>query len=1119
MAVDASSVMISIVGNSNESNLILNSTSSNVNDDSLDMVFKHATDAHLRVLDVSVNALQSRDRLFDLSMAALVSQDTSFVSQIAANVAADTSLAQRVAAVESRASILDSSVNALQSRDRLFDLSMAARENMDISQNTLIASLNSQVTSLKNALNATYPIPADSVYSAGSLHNNYAYYLTPIVEVNKIIAIRPFSDASNTIVNPTYLLDTSYAAPLPSAKIYYYAGDGSLNSIIDGTISTNNITGVVGNIGTPIWTTVADLSTALIENYKYIDPSGVQTELMYSSWASPNFSVDSMTNTITKVNNYFLQRGYVIDPPSYEPNSSNQFIYHHRDINGTISIEFVYTNKPTIPNSIYFVFSADVIFPSTTAYSYQPMQYHFGIINYKDASGNKDMRQPVNIPITQDINIFNYLVSISNNTVFYDDINKTVSINFVKPNVWIYSQDASLNFNYTSRVTHTMSSFVGSFSVLKKNLDISYQTVNDPTISANPFIKASPSEPGAFLLQSSSTVKSLEYINFISDTSGIANNYDFSNNFTFPLTDINGVFIGITAPLKGNGNPHTKVLACYNNTINSVPFFSSSLRVPYVNNSNKRIGDNPYSRMLEFNSINTYIQEWSFPAWYNITYQFADKMSIYKTPESVLTISAEQVTPSLKNDINNTIFTHEHMHKLHTMSGVLSWVPAEAQCIVAENDACKYLNGGFVTFRYHEQLRYLFQFLRGYFTLARNSVVYINDRHSIAALNLSSVIPSYNVGMSPNNRVALYAESMFYQYLVDQFDKANQITRRANEILMVTAAQVLADNNMPVSLVSIVPNNQVTRFAYKQALRDICNNALLENVFCDFTVSSLFLRNNTGIPLKYRTHHPYWMYNKHNQFNSLLTNSLKLAFTTTRITKMCGWSDLDESTPLDFVDYGSTGPTGVGFFANGQTTVPFWPRYTTDTSGVNMEDQFKIQINTRSTVSPRPIVSFTLNTTPYASSRTITLEDMAVNAYLLPVKDVSSGMVGISSEMIAMDISVNRGHWSFAVVQFVPDGTDLGSWTQLPSSGNYYNVDVCGNYQESLVGAYSNVSGATQSLRIDLSGLRVRYFNNIAYYPKLVCVNRGLYDYGKYLNVAPAICRYSGEIVLTPTFK
>jgi len=122
MAVDASSVVISIVGNSNESNLILNSTSSNVNDGegSLDMAFKHATDAHLEVLDVSVNALQSRDRLFDLSLVALVSQDASFVSQIAANVTADTSVALRV----------------------------AAGENMDISQNTRLATLETSAARL-----------------------------------------------------------------------------------------------------------------------------------------------------------------------------------------------------------------------------------------------------------------------------------------------------------------------------------------------------------------------------------------------------------------------------------------------------------------------------------------------------------------------------------------------------------------------------------------------------------------------------------------------------------------------------------------------------------------------------------------------------------------------------------------------------------------------------------------------------------------------------------------------------------------------------------------------------------------------------------------------------------
>ena len=137
MPVDSSAVVISIVGNSNESNLILNSSSSNVNDEnSLDRVFKDSTNAHLHVLDLSVNglkqsvvALQSRDTLFDLSMASLVAKDASFVSQIAANVTADTTLALKVANIENldasqnarlvvldtRASVLDASVNLLSS--------------------------------------------------------------------------------------------------------------------------------------------------------------------------------------------------------------------------------------------------------------------------------------------------------------------------------------------------------------------------------------------------------------------------------------------------------------------------------------------------------------------------------------------------------------------------------------------------------------------------------------------------------------------------------------------------------------------------------------------------------------------------------------------------------------------------------------------------------------------------------------------------------------------------------------------------------------------------------------------------------------------------------------------
>jgi len=48
--------------------------------------------------------------------------------------------------------------------------------------------------------------------------------------------------------------------------------------------------------------------------------------------------------------------------------------------------------------------------------------------------------------------------------------------------------------------------------------------------------------------------------------------------------------------------------------------------------------------------------------------------------------------------------------------------------------------------------------------------------------------------------------------------------------------------------------------------------------------------------------------------------------------------------------------------------------------------------------------------------------------------------------------------------------------------------------------------------------LSVQTYNGVSYYPKLVCVNAGLDNYGQYLNIYPARARYSGKVTITPTF-
>jgi hypothetical protein len=151
---------------------------------------------------------------------------------------------------------------------------------------------------------------------------------------------------------------------------------------------------------------------------------------------------------------------------------------------------------------------------------------------------------------------------------------------------------------------------------------------------------------------------------------------------------------------------------------------------------------------------------------------------------------------------------------------------------------------------------------------------------------------------------------------------------------------------------------------------------------------------------------------------------------------------------------------------------------------------------------------------------------MAMNSYILPVSGATG--LGVSSVMSSISIEVKRGRWDFAVAQYVPDSSGVGIWKMNPdASGNNQDVikvdnpgtwnDTSGEIFAGLQTSYLDASGS-QTVTFDLSGFSVQTYNGFNYYPKLVCVNRGLDDYGMYKNIYPMRARYSGKIVITPTF-
>jgi hypothetical protein len=331
------------------------------------------------------------------------------------------------------------------------------------------------------------------------------------------------------------------------------------------------------------------------------------------------------------------------------------------------------------------------------------------------------------------------------------------------------------------------------------------------------------------------------------------------------------------------------------------------------------------------------------------------------------------------------------------------------------------------------------------------------------------------------------------------------------------------------------------QFAYAQALWEVSSaNGTpkeLPDGYSEYVMSSVFLRNNTSIPEQYRYLFPIWLTNKNNQFSSFIGQcATAINGVFPQVLGGCLWSDLDESKPVLLENYGRAPTTTSSFkYLDAEPIIPFWPR------NVAGDDQFKMGSWRRNsggrlvdssdnliynTTTGSKILSagppvWTPSAVAYKTTQTVYLESLSSVAYVLPVAG-NSGL-GVTATMTGITVSVGRGKWNFAVAQFVPDGSG-GTWTQLPSSGNFYNINNPGTWSDASGEIYDGVqtsyrdAASPVSYTFNLSGLSVQTYNGVKYYPKLVCVNATLDTYGQYLNITPARCRYSGKVTITPTF-
>lgn len=1006
--------------------------------------------------------------------------------------------------------------------------------SVDTSANLIVPGTITNPTVVTNS-----QLMENTVMSAGSIYTipgsaTAAGYVYPIIDLQANIPIGVFTDRNNTTVSEEFLTKNS-DTNCPSGKIYYYAGDGTKDFPIDGTAGSPHFSGVYGNIGTPIFVDVSDSSAyelAIKENFKMAPAitdnsgntvGGTFVNMNYSSYCDTNgFTFSGFKDIVDKVYRYYIKRGWAIPTApyvAYDACGNDMDIhyfhqcYYSDDGAPTLGIDFDFSGSKYIPSSINISFGIYV------AFSIGPPVF---------AASLPSCQQVVNIPITTDKVIYGNAVINGTNSVYYDINKRIITINFVQESSWTYTVDSSNFATQSYTLTHIMKKLTGSWAVVKPG-DGTFQSNG---YSVNNFVSCPPSDAACSLIQVSPTINMVA--NLIYD--GI----DYGNNvFEQPLLqELTGEYFGYTLTKFGYGKTGSIINVINPGIYNSSANIDTKWITPSASGK-AHVGNNPYTRFYQTTVTGSKVDEYS-NKWNIVCPKFnVDLFST--TPESMALLDASYCEILSDNNLADlSVLIHEHQHIFEESNGTVGFAGnAEGHATTMELDGYLMGAGTSVTLRmFRSCMAYLNSHYKGWYTFEQNGKYdYQNNLYTASKLGISNQNYSTRI---PYITASQYSEGFAFRYFTDHYDPNNQIIRRSNEI-NICNMKVMTDNGFTSLLDSLYPCVNSSKFSYAQALWEVssANGAgkELPTGYSEYALSTLFLRNNNSIPVKYRYLFPIWLTNKHNQFSSVLGQcATALDPLYPQILGGCLWSDIDESTPIYTEKYGRAATfTGSFSFFDAETVIPFWPRnapleaqykmgtWKRNSSGrlLDVSNNFIYNTSTGAINLSAGSPVWTPSVVAYKTSETIYLENLSTKAYVLPVTG-NSGL-GLTSSMTSVTVRVLRGNFNFAIAQFVPNGGD-GTWTQLPSSGTFYNINNPGTWNDASGEIYDNVqtgyldAASPVSYTFNLSGLSVQTYNGVKYYPKLVCVNATLDTYGQYLDISPARCRYSGKVTITPTF-
>lgn len=326
--------------------------------------------------------------------------------------------------------------------------------------------------------------------------------------------------------------------------------------------------------------------------------------------------------------------------------------------------------------------------------------------------------------------------------------------------------------------------------------------------------------------------------------------FEYTNPIRAPILapDTNAIYYtGAVISIMNGGSDAYDNFAFPTPFVNSYGLQLDPVDIPEenVNGSKYAAGDCPNTTVVEKYSIVSTISSFDNSDWnllfLSLPLSVLTGQSSY--PENVSTTVLPRSVDAV--DSYQVVDNHEFTHQVQNTTGVIQFLPAEGMAVGIELDPYASSN------------------MFGPFRAAA-----ISQRHVRLTRGAFSIMTPDTFGVNT------YGLGLFWTYLRDQYDYNNQIMRRTMDILTnKTLGPLMRENDFPDGFANLPINKVGGSAAMNIALKELfCKN--IKDLWNDFSISLVLMRNNTSIPKQWRNYWPFWIYNtQYSGYNQLVDSA------------------------------------------------------------------------------------------------------------------------------------------------------------------------------------------------------------------------------------------------------